>query len=111
MQVVCRFGGQRLLLLRRERDAERLGDLPRNLVLYLEHVLHLPVVSFRPERKVGRRVDQLRVDPQSAPCAPQASRERVGRLELLADLRWRDWFVAIGQHGGARENVQASDFR
>ena len=51
LQVLGRLGRERLLLLRRQRDAQRLGDLARDLVLHLEHVLHLAVVALGPERE------------------------------------------------------------
>ena len=86
LQVLGRLGGERLLLLRRERDAQRLGDLARDLVLHLEDVFHLAVVALGPEREVGARVDELRVDAQPVAGAPQAAGEHVGGAELLADL-------------------------
>ena len=74
LQALGRLGGERLLLLRRERDAQRLGDLARDLVLHLEHVGHLAVVALGPEREVGLRVDELRRDAQAVAGAAQACR-------------------------------------
>ncbi len=111
LQVVGRLGGDRLLLLRGERDAQRLGDLARDLVLHLEDVLHLAVVALRPEREVGARVDQLGVDAQAVAGAAQAAGEHVRGAQLLADLRRRDLLVAVGEHRRAREDVQAADLR
>ena len=87
LQVLGRLGGERFLLLRRERDAQRLGDLVGDLVLDLEDVLHLAVVALRPDREVGRGVDELGVDPQPVAGPAQAALEHVGGAELLADLR------------------------
>ncbi len=111
LQVLGRLGGERLLLLGRQRDAQRLRDLARDLVLDLEHVLHLAVVTLRPQREVGLRVHQLGVDAQPRAGAAQAAGEHAGRLELLADLRRRHLLVAIGEHGGTREDVQPADLR
>src|SRR5664280_2886119 len=97
--------------LRRKRDAEGFGDLARDLVLYLEDVLHLAVVPLRPERKVRVRVDELRVDPQPVAGPPQAPREDVSRVELLPDLRGRHLLVAIGEDRRPREDAQALDLR
>ena len=60
LQVFRGLDGQGLLFLRRQRDAQGLGDLARDFVLNLENVLHLAVVALRPERKIGARIDELR---------------------------------------------------
>ena len=51
LQVLGRFCGESLLLLRRERDPQRSSDLLRDLILHFEDVFHLAVVSLRPERE------------------------------------------------------------
>ena len=102
---------QRLLLLRRERDPQRLGDLPRDFVLHLEDVLHLAVVPLGPERKIGAGVDELRIDAQPGAGAAKAAGQHVRGAELLADLRRRDRLVAKGQHGRARKDLQPADLR
>ena len=53
LQVLGGFGGQRLLLLPRQRDPQSLGDLARDFVLELEDVLHLAVVTLGPDGKSG----------------------------------------------------------
>ena len=77
LEVLGRLGRERLLLLRRQRDAQRLGDLARDLVLQLEDVLHLAVVALGPDREIRLRVDQLRVDAQPRARAAQAAGEHV----------------------------------
>ena len=79
LQVLGRLRRERLLLLRRERDAQRLGDLARDLVLHLEDVLHLAVVALGPEREVGLRVHELRVDPQPGAGPAEAAGQHEGR--------------------------------
>jgi hypothetical protein len=59
LQVVGRPGRERLLLLRRELDAQRLGDLARDLVLHREHVGHLAVGCLT-RAAVGSRVQSAR---------------------------------------------------
>ena len=48
LRVLGGLGRERLLLLRAQGDAQRLGDLPRDLVLHLEDVRHLAVVALGP---------------------------------------------------------------
>ena len=111
LEVLGRLGRQRLLLLPRQRDPQSLGDLARDLVLQLEDVLHLAVVPLGPDGEVRVRVHELRVDAQPRPGPAKAPAEDVGRAELLSDLRRRDLLVAIRQHRGTREDLQALDLR
>ena len=74
LQALRGLDGERLLLLRRELDAQRLGDLPRDLVLHLEDVRHLAVVALGPQREVGLGVHELRRDAQPLPRPAQACR-------------------------------------
>ena len=76
LEILRRPRGDRLLFARRERDPERLGDLPRDLVLDFEHVLQLAVIPLDPEREVGVRVDELRADPQPVARAAQPAAPR-----------------------------------
>src|SRR5713226_3470371 len=109
LEVFGRLGGDRCLLLWGERNPQSLGDLARDLVLNLEDVLHLAVVTLRPQREIGPGVNQLRVDPQATPCAAKAAPENKGGIELLADLRRRHLLITVSENGGARKNVQALD--
>jgi hypothetical protein len=111
LHVPGRLDGQLGLLLRGQGDAQRLGNLARDLVLHLEDVLHLAVVPLRPQRKVGARVDELRVDPQAAAGPAQAAREHVGGRQLLADLGRGHRPVPIGQHRRPREDLHPPDLR
>ena len=111
LQVLGRLDRQRLLLLRRQRDPERLGDPARDLVLHLEHILHLPVVTLGPQREIGMRVDELRIDAKPRSGATQASRQYVSGVELLTDRRRRHCLVAISEDRSARENLQPLDLR
>ena len=112
LEVLGRLGGELRLLLRRELDAQRLGDLVRDLVLHLEDVGHLAVVALRPDREAGRRVHELGVDPQPVPGAAQAPLERIAAPELPADVRrGRPSGRGKASTVGAREDVQALDLR
>ena len=105
LEVLGRLGRERLLLLRRERDPQRLGDLARDLVLHREHVGHLAVVALGPQQRVRFGVHELGRDAQPVAAAADAAGEHGGGLELLADLRRRDRLVAERQHRLAREDL------
>ncbi len=111
LEVLGRLGGELRLLLGRELDAQRLGDLVGDLVLHLEDVGHLAVVALRPDREAGRRVHELGADPQPVPGAAQAPFEGVAGRELPADVRRGRLLVAEREHRGARKDVQAVDLR
>src|SRR5262249_60234574 len=102
LQVLGGLGGQRLLLLPRQRDPQGLGDLARDLVLQLEDVLHLAVVALGPAGEVSVGVHELSVDPEPRPAPAKAPAANIGRSELLTALYRRDLLVALGQHRRAR---------
>ena len=103
--------GQRFQFLRRERDAQSLGDLARHFVLHFENILHLAIEAFRPQRKIRARVHQLRVDAQTRAGAADGARQRVGRAQLLADLRGSHRLIAKRQNRGPRKRIQPANFR
>ena len=109
-RVAGGLGGQQLLLLRRERDAQGLGDVAGDLVLHLEHVRELAVVALGPQREVGLRLDELRGDAQAVAGAAQRAAEHELRLELLADLRPGHRLVAEGHHGGRGKTRRSLTF-
>ena len=111
LEVLRRLGGELRLFLGGQLDPQRLGDLVRDLVLNGEDVGHLPVITLRPDGEAGRRVDELRVDPQPVPGAPQAALEGEVRPQLPADVRGRGLLVAEREDGGARKDVQTLDLR
>ena len=107
LQILGGLDGDGFLLLGRQGDAQSLGDFARDFVLHFEDVLHFAIVAFGPQRKIGASVDELRVDAQAITGAAQAAGQDVSGFQLLADLRRRDLFIAIGEDRGTRENVQA----
>ena len=111
LEVLGGPGRELLLLLRREGDAQGLGDLARDLVLHLEDVRHLAVVALGPEREVGLRVHELGVDAQARAGAAQAAPEDEGRVELAAHLLGRHRLVPVGQDRGAREDLEGLDLQ
>ena len=98
-------------LLRREPHAQRLHDLPRHPLLHLEHVVHRPAVLVRPERRVGRDVDELRRDPQAVPCLADAAFQHVAHVKVLAD-RAHALLRALELHRRrARDHLERADLR
>src|SRR3954465_5585487 len=86
MRIFGRLCGERLLLARRQRYPKRFGDLMRDLVLHDKDVLHLAIVSLRPERKFVCRVYQLGVDAKSVSDATQAAGKDMRSPEFPSDL-------------------------
>ena len=87
LQIFRRLHRQRFQLLRRKRHAQSLRDLACHFVLHFEHIFHLAIEALRPQRKIGVRVHELRVDPQARAGPAQRACEDIGRAKLLADLR------------------------
>jgi hypothetical protein len=111
LQVRGRLGRDRRLLLRREGHPQGLGDVARDLVLHREDVGHLAVVALGPEERVGRGVEELGGDAEATAAAPDAARQDAGGLQLLADVDRRNRLVPEGQHGLARQDLEALDLR
>src|SRR3546814_7495935 len=64
-----------------QRHLQRIDDAAGDVVLDREHVLHLAVVGFRPEVRVGSGIDQLRRDAHVLAGAAYAA------FEYRADAR------------------------
>src|SRR5690349_23492693 len=82
-----------VLLARRGRSGklhvQRRGDGCRDLVLHGEYILHLTVVTLRPEMAAVGRRDQLRADANAITDAAHASfenRRHTQRFGYLADV-------------------------
>ena len=100
----------RFQFLRRKRDAQSFGNLARHFVLHFKDVFHLAIEAFRPQWKIGVRVDQLRVDAQTSSGAPQRAGQHVRGAELLANLRGRHRFVAESQTPSVAKKCSARGF-
>src|SRR5262249_17736451 len=73
------------ILGRRESEAQRVYDLPRETLLDFEDVLQRAVELVGPELHVGAGVDELRRDPKAGTSAPNAPGQRVTRAKLPRD--------------------------
>ena len=65
-----------------QSDIQLLGDAPRDLVLYREHIIDGSVDLHRPQFIVGRRIDQLCVNPQCLACALHTAFDEIARAKL-----------------------------
>ena len=83
-----RRGGvaQARLLAFRQPDLHFGGERQRDLVLHRKDVGEVAVEAVRPDMHAGRRVDQLRGDPDSIGCLADASLEHEAHAELSCDL-------------------------
>ena len=75
-----------LLLAFAEDDAQRFDYCLRDVVLDCEYVLHLAVVTLRPQMVAIGDIHELRCNPQSVAHLSHASFEYCGYLELATDI-------------------------
>jgi len=101
----------RALFLRRETQLERPGDAFGDFLLDAEHVLELPVITFRPDVIAIADVDQLGGDSQLSAGLADTALEHRRDVQPLAD------FVDVGartlelERLGARRHLDALDPR
>ena len=86
-QIVDMFDGKALSLAGAEIERKRGDDLGRDVVLHGEDVGQVPVVPLGPQVSAGRRVDELRGDPDPGSRFPHAPLEDMAHAEALPDLR------------------------
>ena len=108
LQVLGGLVRDRLFFLRREADAQGLGESVGDLVLNFEDVGHLAVVALSSQSGViGAGLDQLRGDAQAVAGAADAAAQHVGGAQLGAHLRRGHRLVAVGKHGLCAERRAA----
>jgi len=109
LKILRRLLCDGLFFLWRERDAKRLSDAARNVILHFEHVLHFAVVAVGPDAVAGSRLDELNRDAQPIARAADAASEYIGGVQLLSHLRPCSRFVSIRQHRRTREYLKRLD--
>src|SRR5438552_2840491 len=62
------------------------GENQRNLILHRKDVVDGAIEAFRPDMYAGRRLDQLRRDPNSVRRLADAPFEHITNTELMGDL-------------------------
>src|SRR5271156_5327947 len=107
--IVGLLAGYGLFFLRRELDAQSLADAASDFVLDFEDVFQLAIVAFRPDGVTRLSADELRGDAQAIAGATQAAAEDARGVEFAADLGPGYGLVAIGQDGGAGEDLELFD--
>src|SRR6266850_3458944 len=94
---LCVFGRlepNRLFFLRRQCNAQGLGDAARDFVLDDKDILELSVVTLSPHRMPRRTFDELRCNAETISRAPDGPFEHEGGPKLLPYLWRRGWSVA-----------------
>ena len=103
-QEFVRFDADRPLadkpvpLAARQRQFQRIHDLPRQFVLDVEYVGELAIEPVRPDMSAGHRIDQLRRDPNAVARLPNAALQNVADAERLRHVGHGDrrFFVNKG---------------
>src|SRR5260370_18730637 len=72
----------RLAVASQQLQLQPLGRGQRNLILYGEDVLDLPIVGLRPKLKTVVCLDQFRADAYMVAVAPHTSLTNIGHAEL-----------------------------
>ena len=62
------------------------GDRPRYLVLNREHILHVTIVTLRPQMVAAFRIDELGRDAYALAGAPHAAFKQVANAEIAPNL-------------------------
>ena len=75
---------QAVLLIDAEIELERRDDLLREFVLDGEDVVKIAIEAFGPDMAAGRRIDQLRVDPDPIGRPAHASFEHIANASAFA---------------------------
>ena len=65
---------------------KRAEDVSRDPILKLEYIGCRPVVSPRPDGRIGGHIDQLGINPQAGPLSLHASVQQITNLEFACDL-------------------------
>ena len=106
LDVVCRVLRQRRALLRLQDTTQGLHHIRRDLVLDIEHVLHLAVVALGPQVIAAGHLDQLRRDPQPVSRPLNAALENGPCSKLPADRSHVAGLALVGERGCARHDVE-----
>ena len=104
--------GARRLPLRRERDAQRFGDLACDLVLDFKGVLHLAVIALGPERSmdVVPTLHRSRHSPGRQRMAAIEDRAGVRRGERVQSARKaRTGSIAAARSAGMKPAIAAAE--
>src|SRR3546814_17896350 len=92
-----------------QRHLQRIDDAAGDVVLDREHVLHLAVVGFRPEVRVGSGIDQLRRDSPVLAGAAYAAFEYRAEAHLSRPAGDAGCPSLATARGRARPNIDARD--
>src|SRR3546814_19372819 len=95
----------------RSLHLQRIDDAAGDVVLDREHVLHLAVVGFRPEVRVGSGIDQLRRDAHVLAGAAYAAFEYRADAQLSRHGGDAGLLALEHERGGARRDLELRQLR
>ena len=97
------------LFRRTELDLQRVDNPPGHLVLNREDVAQVPIESFGPKMSPGFRLDQLRIDPDPAACAPDAAFKNCTDAKFTGDDTDVDRLAFVSEARIAGDHQEAAD--
>src|SRR5207253_498241 len=89
-----------------QRNLQPFRNRARDLVLNLEHILHLAVVTLRPQMVSVRRIHQLRRDAQTAVSSSYASLKNCSHVQPFTDNAQVDVLSFERKSRTSRNHVQ-----
>src|SRR4029077_15986732 len=101
--------GQNMRFAGRKIRFQGVRDLLCDLALNLQDVLKLTVIAFRPEMRVGIRINQLHIYPNFVTGPLHRSLEDGGNAELLRHSLEIVGFALILRSRGARNDLEITD--
>src|SRR5689334_25446405 len=96
-------GIQALLLVRRQLDLDFPRDGPRDLRLYLQHIVKASLVTLSPQVRFVADPDELRGDAHTLSCPAHGAFQDMRDAELATDLR-RSEERRVGKEGRTRRS-------
>src|SRR5437016_2352197 len=94
----------------RDFGVKLLSDFLRNLALDRKQVVQIAIVLFRPDVRVGARVDQLRVHVKPGADSPNAALQNMRHSQFVTDLP-NILPAAIAHHAGPADDFEIGDPR
>ena len=83
----------------------------RHLILEIKHILHFPIVPFRPNMVAGAGINQLRGDAHPVPRFAHTAFQHIAYPKVACDLFNVDRLSLVGEGASASDDHEPADFR